>query len=408
MRATLNRLLLTITAIAVIAPPALAVTVTTVKKINLNQTDTQSPYFTHDITGAPRYSPADLGDAIFTPVGTVHPGTITSLSTNGAFSIVGNSTSAGGWTDGNGIPAGLTLTFNAAITFSVGANSPVNSTLTHAPQFGGGIGITQNGIADTIDSITLNEVPNGDPTDAWESLTVSAVTVSAVNYSGELAEPGFTFTPGSVGNFGPYVIRAQAYTEDVEFTGLYAESADPYPALPTIGFGGAAGSTQGDGTKGDGSVAGHIAIDNTFANQAEDSDPATLPNWFPRVVGGFTLTPDVATIGVKGIGYEYDVIYDIATASAADNADFNDDGTVDGQDFLTWQQNVGVTTGATRDQGNANPGVDGAVDGTDLDIWASQFGTTNVAASAVPEPAAMLLAALAATAAFSARRRARR
>ena len=92
MRATFNRLLLTIAVMAVAAPPALADTVTAVKKINLNQTDTQSPYFTHDITGAPRYSPADLGDAIFTPVGTVHPGTITSLTTIGAFSIDTRST----------------------------------------------------------------------------------------------------------------------------------------------------------------------------------------------------------------------------------------------------------------------------------------------------------------------------
>ena len=411
MRITLKRLLFAIAAIAVAMPPAMAVTVTKAKKINLLQNDAESPFFTqrhptHSTPENPTFNPANLGDAIFTPVGTVTPGTITSLTTNGAFSIVGDSTSAGGWTDGNGIPAGLTLTFNASITFSVGANSPANSTLTNAPQVGGGIGITQTGGVSTVDSITLNEVPNGDPGDAWESLAVSAVTVSDVNFSGQLTETGFDFTPGSVGNFGPYVIRGNSYTETTEFMGLHLESADPYPALPAVGFGGAAGSTQGDGTKGDGSVAGHMAIDNTFANQAEDSDPATLPNWFPRQVGGYTLTPDVATLGVKGIGYEYDVTYDITETSTGENADFNADGAVDGQDFLIWQRNFGVAAGGTREQGNANPGVDGAVDGVDLTIWKSQFGSaSSVVAAAVPEPGAAILAAFAVTVLLSARSR---
>ncbi|MBA4107659.1 MAG: hypothetical protein C0485_18145 [Pirellula sp.] len=412
MRTTLNRLLLAIIAVAVTMPAAMAITVTKVKKINLLQNDTESPFFsqrhpTHVTPESSTFNPANLGDAVFTPVGTVQPGTVTSLTTNGAFSIVGDSTFAGGWTDGNGIPAGLTLTFNASLTFSVGANSPVNSTLTNAPQIGGGIGITQTGGVSTVDSITLNEVPNGDPTDAWESLTVSAVTVSDVSFSGQLAEAGFTFTGGAVGNFGPYVIRGNSYTETTEFMGLHLESADPYPALPAVGFGGAAGSTQGDGTKGDGSVAGHMAIDNTFADQAADSDPATLPNWFPRQIGGYTLTPDVATLGVKGIGYEYDVSYDITAGPVGDNADFNGDGAVDGQDFLAWQQNFGIAAGGTREQGNANPGVDGAVDASDLSIWKAQYGASpsSVAVSAIPEPAAMLLAALGVTTVLSIRRR---
>ncbi len=48
------------------------------------------------------------------------------------------------------------------------------------------------------------------------------------------------------------------------------------------------------------------------------------------------------------------------------NADFDDDGDVDGEDFLVWQQNEG--------------------NGQDLALWQQQFGSTTINAIAVPEP----------------------
>lgn len=92
----------------------------------------------------------------------------------------------------------------------------------------------------------------------------------------------------------------------------------------------------------------------------------------------------------------------VGTAAAAENADFDGDGDVDGQDFLTWQKGFG--TGTTLAQGDANG--DGAVNAADLTIWKSKFGLPPaVAASgAVPEPAACCLAAIALAAATFARR----
>lgn len=52
--------------------------------------------------------------------------------------------------------------------------------------------------------------------------------------------------------------------------------------------------------------------------------------------------------------------------------DFDVDGNVDGGEFLTWQQNFGTTTGATRAQGDATGG--GTVDGADFNIWAANLG----------------------------------
>lgn len=78
-----------------------------------------------------------------------------------------------------------------------------------------------------------------------------------------------------------------------------------------------------------------------------------------------------------------------------DNADFNDDGIVDGLDFLVWQRNLGDVGPAFSD-GDADG--DGDVDGDDLAIWETQYGspppsTANV--SAVPEPSTVLLTILA-------------
>ncbi len=75
------------------------------------------------------------------------------------------------------------------------------------------------------------------------------------------------------------------------------------------------------------------------------------------------------------------------------NADFNGNGRVDGNDLLTWQRGLGISSGATLGQGDANS--DGRVDGADLAIWRSQFGTGGSAvatAAPVPEPATAILA----------------
>lgn len=75
------------------------------------------------------------------------------------------------------------------------------------------------------------------------------------------------------------------------------------------------------------------------------------------------------------------------------SADFDANGVVDGTDFLTWQRGVGLSTGATPAQGDANK--DAAVDAADLGLWKRQFASdiVNVNPMAVvPEPRAIALA----------------
>jgi hypothetical protein len=73
------------------------------------------------------------------------------------------------------------------------------------------------------------------------------------------------------------------------------------------------------------------------------------------------------------------------------DADFNDDGVVDGADFLTWQRGVGAAD--THRQGDANGS--GSVDAADFAEWKTQFGAADasgwVEGAAVPEPTTLVL-----------------
>lgn len=72
------------------------------------------------------------------------------------------------------------------------------------------------------------------------------------------------------------------------------------------------------------------------------------------------------------------------------DADFDNDGDVDGRDFLLWQQNSG-TVGDDFVVGDANG--DGDVNSVDLGIWLAQYGNESLSAAsgAVPEPSTVLL-----------------
>jgi hypothetical protein len=74
--------------------------------------------------------------------------------------------------------------------------------------------------------------------------------------------------------------------------------------------------------------------------------------------------------------------------SAPEDADFDNDSDVDGNDFLIWQRGLGVGT----DNATGDANGSGAVDAADLAVWRSQFGTPAV--GAVPEPATLALAGL--------------
>lgn len=88
---------------------------------------------------------------------------------------------------------------------------------------------------------------------------------------------------------------------------------------------------------------------------------------------------------------------EVNAITAVNDADFNDSGLVDGQDFLTWQRNLS-TPDALNSDGDADGDLD--VDADDLAIWETQYGgaapLVGASIAAVPEPSTWLLLMVAA------------
>ncbi len=165
----------------------------------------------------------------------------------------------------------------------------------------------------------------------------------------------------------------------------------------------------------DGNDGGEVDPDDNWfflANNDNEFAEATL--------GSATIRPgQIVDLGVGAFvpGGSTDLVFEFVDAATQTSqigvvvygtlidlmADFNSDSTVDGDDFLIWQSNFGVTDSADRTIGDANG--DGAVDGNDFLIWQSEFGESIAASgggsvTAVPEPATASLAVLLWTAAL--------
>ncbi len=97
------------------------------------------------------------------------------------------------------------------------------------------------------------------------------------------------------------------------------------------------------------------------------------------------LSTDISTD--FGIAWRTETLFDTPSA------DFNEDGFVDGSDFLVWQRGFGTLIGAGHSSGDADG--DGDVDSDDAAILFATYGTTTappVASASVPEPSTILLA----------------
>ena len=119
----------------------------------------------------------------------------------------------------------------------------------------------------------------------------------------------------------------------------------------------------------------------------------------------FTYTDEANTFtsGFSGIAYDDDAedttgVYRYVASQDtpfvdASGGDFDDDGDVDGDDFLTWQRGLGLTGQPNGSTGDAD--ADGDVDGGDLGVWQTNFdGRAAAGIGAVPEPGTLALGAL--------------
>jgi hypothetical protein len=165
------------------------------------------------------------------------------------------------------------------------------------------------------------------------------------------------------------------------------------------------GVITGDGDKGDffSSADGSVLLNEGATVSATFGN--TTYNWMISYTGNITWTSPTSNVvdAVTGPGTGTDVVL-IGVSSqtiAVDDADFDNDGDVDGSDFLVWQRGVGV--GNSNATGDANG--DGMVNGADLGVWRTQFGPAAPPVSAIPEPAFCVLLALVACGWVQIRRR---
>lgn len=247
---------------------ASAATITSPRVENVDHGATDSSYFTATVTNT-----AFTASNGWAPMAPAQAGAVSTTTPKKSFAIVGNSTAAGNWVDGNGVPAGISLSFDAQ--FTVAAASPANSLLTNPTNTSLGIGVVQT--AGTTGDLDGSEV-----------LNVGAVTVSNVNFTGSLTDPNFTFTPGTVSGFGTRVLRSNNFEEAADGL-LLTQGGD------TLGFGTATGS-----------LGSNLAINNNYGNMT-----ATTSSVFARQAGPYTLAVTGGTSALKGIGFGYDVTYEI-------------------------------------------------------------------------------------------------
>jgi hypothetical protein len=92
-------------------------------------------------------------------------------------------------------------------------------------------------------------------------------------------------------------------------------------------------------------------------------------------------------------------LYSVALSGATTvPGDYNHNGIVDTADYIVWRSTLGSTTDLRAD-GDTTGASAGKIDQADYTFWKNHFGQSGSgsAAAAVPEPAAGLLALVAAT-----------
>lgn len=109
----------------------------------------------------------------------------------------------------------------------------------------------------------------------------------------------------------------------------------------------------------------HALLPSSSAIDAGDPSIAFDVNEFDQRGASFFRVRDgnlFADIAIDMGAYE---------AQSAPSADFDQDGDVDGTDFLTWQRGFDTTMGATRENGNSDDDDD--VDASDLAVWVATY-----------------------------------
>ncbi len=245
---------------------------------------------------------------------------------------------------------------------------------------------------DSNQTFPTNGTPNDD-TAASSYLTDAPLgAYPAALTMGSDIGPGhtFDFQEGTAFNFTDKTIRANRLIDEdqTQIDQAVGGKTPDQVYVPTNGpnFIGLNGDIRYLGVKMD--------LNNVSPHDASNNDTEFTYGWI-----GVRIDNEAdATGAVVGFGYQSTPNTAIAAGDfgpVVANADYNDDGKVDGADFLVWQQ---VRGQKVIPFGSADGNGDGLVDNADLAFWRTKFGTAvpaaGAASHAVPEPTSALMGAL--------------
>ncbi len=221
-----------------------------------------------------------------------------------------------------------------------------------------------------ITDLDNNENPAGEGTATWEFDIAGA---SNLTISIDMA---------AMGDF-------EGNSDSFEWT--YAVDDGPAVSLFTssVDEAGSATYTLADGDE--------FLLNDPLLMSDVDGNETQISNMFQTLSASIDEIGDSLTIqlvastdgGSEAFAFDNIVIEGVTLVPS--DADFDQDGDVDGEDFLAWQRGLG--TGTTLADGDANG--DGQVDAEDLTIWHTKFAGNVLAAqqsfALVPEPNSILL-----------------
>ena len=245
--------------------------------------------------------------------------------------------------------------------------------------------------ADTSGIVDNSPDSPGFRSDAWFGIVD---TENPDNPSGEATATWMFDISGAVGlEVSVDIAAIGSFDEEDSFVWTYSIDGSAPEELFTssVDEGGTLTYTLADGDT--------FTVDDPLLVTNAQDETTLLTNEFQTISSLLSSTGDTLTLMLTAISNGDDAASFASEAYAFDNiliqgftgttGDFDQDGDVDGNDFLAWQRGFGV--GNTLAEGDANG--DGVIDQSDLEIWQNQFGGQNAsqAAGAVPEPTSSVL-----------------
>lgn len=249
--------------------------------------------------------------------------------------------------------------------------------------------------------------PNGTPIDGWDSTYTYETgqwNIGAFPYGcwtvpapdgNQVAYAGYQFANQGISQTLSVNVQPNTLYTLTGYVGACLDPANPtgpskYAVPQTI-------SILGQGDDGDHvlnsttfiPVAGHFQTFSLTFNSTGSADVG-----LPLKISFVCSTLQVAWDDIK---------LDASPAPVPVPGDFDQDGDVDGADYIVWQTHNPTASGATLATGDANG--DGAVNGLDFAVWQSKFPTVPGAGiTTVPEPLPLLTLAVGAGAMLCSRR----